>query len=122
MPSPALPAMTLPSPAFLPPMTASLAAMRTPAPPLPSSVTPSDPTPMWLPCTRWPPVGLLLTSMPCELLPEITLRAAAVLPPTVVALLLVRKTPTPVLPSAAVPLAFRPTMLPCTVAVTLPPT
>ncbi|CAH0356283.1 hypothetical protein AQB9606_04656 [Aquabacterium sp. CECT 9606] len=50
------------------------------------------------------------------------LRAAAVLPPTVEALPVFRYRPTPVLPKAAVPAAFSPTVLPCTVAPPVLPT
>ena len=57
-------------------------------------------------------MAVVVTLMPWPVLPEITLRAAAVLPPITTLSLVRTLMPMPALARAAVPEAFRPMMLP----------
>ena len=108
-PVPAFPEITLRAPAVVPPTVLFVAklSMNTPNRLLPSATMPLLSVPMKLPCTR-----LLVAPLPSiptpSLLPEIILRASAVVPPIRLLAAPEMKTPSPELPSAAVPLAFVP--------------
>ena len=107
-----LPAITLPAPVAVPPMTFNEApVMSTPSTALPRSVTPSLAVPMKLPSTRLPVASAPLITTPLLLL-EMTLRAAVVVPPMRLFGALSRCTPSKLLPNAEPPSGFSPMMLP----------
>src|SRR5215471_13943718 len=104
--------MTFPAPAEAPPRVLLLALVRSTPTLLPRAVVPLTSVPMKLPSTTFALAALMLT--PEEVFPEITFRAAAVVPPTVLLLaLLARETPVP-LAIAALPAGFVPMRFPST--------
>jgi len=81
----------------------------------PRAVVPSAAVPMRLPFTTLPVEPLSLMAMPAELLPEMTLRAAAAAPPMVLLEApAAMRTPSLLFPRSAVPLTSVPMKLPST--------
>ena len=74
----------------------------------PSGTVPLSSVPMKFPCTRFPDAPLCQMKTPSPLLPEITFRASAVVPPTVFPGVLMIATPCAWFPSATVPLTSVP--------------
>src|SRR5436190_3614635 len=114
-PCPALPEITF-RPAVVPSPTVLLAALKnspsmsTPSPPLGTAALPPELVPMKLPCTERSSEVL---RTPPSRLPEMTLRAAATVPPIVVPGAEITSTPR-TLPSAAPPPGVVPMKLPAT--------
>ena len=104
-PGPALPEMRLPAPAAVPPMVLLLAPLvtATPAPPLGIRAVPDTLLPMKLPDTMFPVAAAPRMITPWAVLPEITFRSAAVVPP-ITLFGDEMNTPCSRLPRAAVPL------------------
>ncbi len=81
--------------------------MLTPLPALATAAVPAALLPMWLPRTRLPVAPAPVSTTPLQALPEITLRAAAAVPPIVLPAVWISM-PAAALAMAAVPAAFRP--------------
>ena len=116
----ALKAMTLPSPALTPPTVLLLAELviSTPSAPLASAAVPFFFVPMKLPWTLLETEEAPAMTTPLPALPEMTLRSAAVEPPS--ASKAPRMTPSPMFPSAAFPVVVVPMRLPLIVLPGLP--
>ena len=84
-----------------------------PAEALAMGVNPSTAVPKKLPSITWPEPAAI--RMPCRAFAEITLPWLRALPPTVTFEPEIRTIPAPPLPAPALPNAFRPIQLPCTV-------
>src|SRR5215207_2205897 len=114
-PVPPLPEIALRAPATVPPTMLPGVSRRTPTSALPRSEVPFASVPMKLPSTLLK-VALSVPEMktPFALLPEMTLRAPALVPPITVLLEFPMRTPSWALPKSELPLKLVPMRLPST--------